>query len=284
MAKGKNKQLAKKGKGGRKVEKHPFVKKEWYKYMSPPSITGSMPLGWTPANKTVGKKIGSDNVLGRVCEVSYADLNKDTRYDWRKVRMQIETVEGHNCYSSFYGLGCTRERICSLIKKGQSLLNIWTDVKTSDGYVLRISLTTCTVRKNGQRSANCYAKSSQIRAIRKVVSRYLVNHAAKSTVAELANKVLSESLSGDLVKRISKIFPVKVVLITKVKVLKKAKLDVKGLVTRANKSLREGPAAQEEKKGRTIQAAVDPKKEGEAQAEGADADKKSVDETEQKQD
>ena len=272
MAKGKNKQLAKKGKGGRKVEKHPFVKKEWYKYMSPPSIIASMPLGWTPANKTVGKKIGSDNVLGRVCEVSFADLDKSSRYNWRKVRMQVETVEGHNCYSSFYGLDSTRERVCSLIKKGQSLIDIWTDVKTADGYILRISLTTCTIRKYNQQTNNCYCKSSQVRAIRKVVSRYLVNHAAKSTVAQLANNVLSESLSGDLVTKICKIFPVKVVLITKVKVLKKAKLDVKGLVTKANKSLREGAAAQEEKgKGRTIKAAVDPKKEADAAEEGAEA-------------
>lgn len=59
MAKGKNKQTIRKGKGGKKVEKHAFVKKEWYKFMSPPSFSGARPIGWTPANKTIGKSKSS---------------------------------------------------------------------------------------------------------------------------------------------------------------------------------------------------------------------------------
>lgn len=55
MAKGKNKQQAKKGRGGKKIEKHSFLKKEWYKVISPPAFTGAKPIGWTAANKTIGK-------------------------------------------------------------------------------------------------------------------------------------------------------------------------------------------------------------------------------------
>ena len=62
-------------------------------------------------------EIGSDNVLGRVAEVTYADLDDKSPYHWRKVKMQVETVEGQNCYTSFYGLDSTRERVASLIQK-----------------------------------------------------------------------------------------------------------------------------------------------------------------------
>jgi len=41
-------------------------------------------------------------------------------------------------------------------------------------------------------------------------------------------------LSKILVKVISNVYPVKVALVTKVKVLKKPKIDIKGLVDRAN--------------------------------------------------
>ena len=252
MAKGKNKQF-KKGKGGRKVEKHAFLKKEWYQVMSPPAFNGSRPLGWTPGNKTIGKKIGKDNVLGRVCEVSYADLDDKTPFHWRKVRMQVETIEGMNCYSSFYGLSCTRERIFSLLKKGQTTIDCWADVKTSDNYILRIFITSCTVRKYGQKKNNCYAKSSQLRVIRKKVQAHLVKFAADKTVNQLANEILSEKVSKNLAKTISRVFPVKVVLVTKVKVLKKAIVDKNTLVKESQQKKVEATTATNEKATKLIE-------------------------------
>lgn len=204
--------------------------------MSPAAFNGSRPVGYTPANKTIGKKIGSDNVLGRVCEVSYKDLNAKSNFHWRKVRMQVETVEGKNCYSSFYGLGCTAERISSLLKKNQTTINIWCDVKTKDGYILRIFVTSCTVRKNRQRKNNCYAKASQLKIIRKRAREHLVKFAQKRTHTDLANAILNEAVSKNLIKNISKTFPVKVVLITKVKVLKKANIDVHSLLKEAKQA------------------------------------------------
>lgn len=250
MAKGKNKQLSKKGKG-RKVEKHAFLKKEWYKYMSPPAFNGSRPLGWIPANKTIGKKIGSDNVLGKVCEASYADLDEKSRSHWRKVRMQVETVDGLNCYSSFYGLGCTRERIFSLIKKGQTLIDCWADVKTSDDYILRVFLTSCTNRKSGQEKANCYAKSSQLRVIRRNIRKQLVGLAKKKNVNAFANSILSEDITKSLAKTISRTFPAKVVLVTKVKVLKKPRVDAGALVKEAQSNIQLAP--KEEKASKLIE-------------------------------
>ena len=53
MAKGKNKQISKKGGARGKQERHPFSKKQWYKIQSPPNVHNSVQVGWTPVNKTV---------------------------------------------------------------------------------------------------------------------------------------------------------------------------------------------------------------------------------------
>jgi hypothetical protein len=77
MTKGKNKQQAKKGgRGGKKVEKASFTKKEWYKVMSPPAFSGSRPIGWTPANKTIGKSksfFHSSSIFA-ICSKSRTDV------------------------------------------------------------------------------------------------------------------------------------------------------------------------------------------------------------------
>lgn len=278
MAKGKNKQLSKKGKG-RKVDKHAFLKKEWYKYMSPPAFNGSRPLGWIPANKTIGKKIGSDNVLEKVCEVSYADLDEKTRYHWRKVKMQVETVEGFNCYSSFYGLDCTRERIFSLIKKGQTLIDCWADVRTSDDYILRVFVTSCTNRKQGQVKNNTFAKSSQLRVIRKNIRKAIVGEAKKKTVNAFANSILSEELSKKLAKTISRTFPAKVVLVTKVKVLKKPRVDAGALIKEAQSNAQ--VTQTQDKTGALIEEIEGEVQEGQEKAEGEQTEQAAEETTEQ---
>jgi ribosomal protein S3AE len=105
MAKGKNKQMSKRGgKGGGKTEKHSFYKKKWYKLQSPPTVGNSVTVGWTPANKTMGTKLSKTNLLGRVAEVSLGDLVDKTPFDFKRVKMQVEEVKSSTCYSSFYGL------------------------------------------------------------------------------------------------------------------------------------------------------------------------------------
>merc|ERR1712183_567434 len=84
MAKGKNKQISKRGGARGKQERHPFSKKQWYKIQSPPNVHNSVQVGWTPVNKTVGTKLSKDNLLNRVCEVSHGDIQDPTNFAWKK--------------------------------------------------------------------------------------------------------------------------------------------------------------------------------------------------------
>jgi len=221
----------KKGGSRNKQERHAFFKKKWYKLQSPPTVGNSTVVGWTPVNKTMGTKLSKDGLLNRVCEVSLADIQENTQFAWKKIKMQVEEVKGNNCYTSFYGIDMIREKLYYFLRKRMSLIDVFADVKTVDGYILRVLVTTFTSRKQGQAKANSYAKASQIRAIRKAFVKVLTKIAQTETIADFASNVLNDIVAGKLTDKGKKIFPLSHVLVRKVKVLKKAKMDLNKLVS-----------------------------------------------------
>merc|ERR1712151_82219 len=231
MAKGKNQKMSKRGNAQKRNEKHAFFKKHWYKLISPPTVSNSVMVGYTPVNKTMGTKLSKDGLMNRVCEVSLADIQENTQFQWKKVKMQVEEVKAQTCYSSFYGINMVREKLYFFLRKKMSLIDVFADVKTADGYFLRVLVTTFTSRKQGQVKSNTYAKTSQIRAIRKAFVKYLTREAAKRTIDSFASNVLNDIISNKLLEKGKKIFPLGNVLVRKVKVLKKSKIDVSKLVT-----------------------------------------------------
>jgi small subunit ribosomal protein S3Ae len=233
MTFGKNKGLSKKGgKGQKKNERHAFSKKEWFKLISAPAFGNPKPIGWIPCNTTIGKRRAEENVIGRICEVVQADINveKNSQFHWRKVKMEVEKVEGGCLYTSFNGMSITREKIMSSLKKRQSLIDLCADVKTQDGFIVRIFAILCTKPVKGQKKVNSYAKSSEVKKIRKNLTKTLLDTAAKSEINKFADLILSDHLTTTLERQANKIYPIRLCLLTKVKVLKKSKIDVGKLV------------------------------------------------------
>merc|ERR1712039_1004249 len=250
MAKGKNKQMSKKGAGGRgKAERHAFFKKKWYKLQSPPSVGASVMVGWTPVNKTIGTKLSKDGLMNRVADVSLGDIQENTSFPYKRVRMQVEEVKSSTCYTSFYGLSMIKEKLYTFLRKKMSLIDVVADVKTQDGYILRVLITTFTSRKQGQLKSNTYAKTSQIRAIRKVFVKNLARIAAGSTISDFAANAINDNLSNRLLEKGKRIFPLSTVLVRKVKVLKKSKIDVNKLVSETNAKRDDGNVG---KKGENV--------------------------------
>jgi len=84
-------------------------------------------------------EIAADSLKGRVFEVSLADLNRESNeHAWRKMKVQVEEVKGYDCFTNFYGMDITRDKLCTLVKKWHSLIEAFVQTKTSDGYLLRI--------------------------------------------------------------------------------------------------------------------------------------------------
>ncbi len=57
----------------------------------------------------------------------------------------------------------TTDKIRSLVRKWQTLIEAHVDVKTTDGYTLRVFCIAFTKKRQGQIKRTCYAQSAQVR-------------------------------------------------------------------------------------------------------------------------
>merc|ERR1712194_619163 len=229
MAIGKNKRLTKSKKGGKKKAVDPFLKKEWYKLIAP-SIFSVKECGKTLITKTQGQKIASDGLKGRVVELSLGDLNKTEETSFKKVRLCVEDVQGYNCILNFHGMDMTRDKLCSLIKKKQSIIEGSVDVRTTDGYIVRMFCIAFTKQRENQVKVTCYAKGAQIRAIREKMVTILSELGSKKDLKALVKEFIAGTTGDQIIRESSPIFPIKDCYIRKVKVLKKPKFDVTSLM------------------------------------------------------
>lgn len=230
MAVGKNKRLTKGGKrGNKKKTGDPFLRKEWFDIKAP-SMFSVRNCGKTLVTKTQGTKIASEELKNRVLELNLADLNNDDIDSHKKVKLCIEEVQGRNCLTNFHGMCLTRDKLCSLIKKWQTLIEAHHDVRTTDGYVVRMFAIAFTNKRADQIKTNCYAQSAQIRKIRAKMVDIMNNEASKVQLRDLVKKLIPEAIGKEIEKQCQGIFPLKDCLIRKVKILRKPKFDITALM------------------------------------------------------
>jgi len=233
MAIAKNKRISKGKKGGKKKAVDPFSRKELY-LVKAPSVFSNKNAGKTIITKTTGTKIASEGLKGRVFELSLADLNGgDEAQAFRKIRLVCEDVQGNNVMTNFHGMDITRDKLCSLIRKWQTLIEASVDVRTTDGYVLRLFAIAFTKKQQNQAAkSTCYAQAGQVRNIRKKMFEIMTEEASKCDLKELVQKFIAQpdSIGAEIEKKCQSIFPLQNVLIRKVKVLKKPKFDLTKLM------------------------------------------------------
>jgi small subunit ribosomal protein S3Ae len=225
MAVGKNKKLGKKKKGTRKIV-DPFSKKEWYDVKAPNSFSVRQ-VGKTVVTKTIGTKVARDGLLGRVFEASLGDLQANSEDDaFRKFKLKVEEVQGSNCLTTFYGMDMTTDKVRSLVRKWHSLIEAHADVKTTDGYVLRVFVIGFTRRRPNQIRKTSYAQHAQVRQIRKKMVDIVTREASAVEVNELVHKLVSEVIGKEIEKATQGIYPLHNVFVRKVKLMRAPKTDL----------------------------------------------------------
>jgi len=224
MAIGKNKKLGKK-KGAKKKVQDPFLRKEWYDVKAPAPFTNRV-VGKTCVTRTTGTKIATDSLKGRVVESSLADLNNN-QDAWRKVKLCIEDIQGKTCLTNFHAMDMTRDKLCQFIRKWQTLIDAHCEVKTQDGYVLRVFVVAFTGKQPTQARKTSYAQHQQIKAIRKKIVEIVSKEASTSNLSDLVAKFNHvDQFPKMITKACQFIYPLSGALIKKVKTLKKPKFDI----------------------------------------------------------
>ncbi|KAG5219288.1 40S ribosomal protein [Salix suchowensis] len=199
--------ISKGKKGGKKKATDPFAKKDWYDIKAP-SIFSVKNVGKTLVTRTQGTKIASEGLKHRVFEVSLADLQGDEDNAYRKIRLRAEDVQGRNVLTNFWGMNFTTDKLRSLVRKWQTLIEAHVDVKTTDNYTLRMFCIGFT------------------KSIRRKMREIMTAQSTSCDLKELVRKFIPESIGKEIEKATSSIYPLQNVFIRKVKILKAPKFDL----------------------------------------------------------
>jgi len=224
MAVGKNKRISKGKKGTKKKVIDPFTKKEWHDILAP-TLFQNRKVGKTIVNRTAGTKISTDALKGRVVSVSLADLNKDEDLSYRKISLRVEDTQGKTCLTNFWGMDFTTDKLKYLVKKWQTLIEAHVDVKTLDGYFIRMFAIGFTSKRANSRRKTFYAQTSQVKQIRKKMFDIMTKEATTVELKELVKKFIPNSIGLQIQNECQGIYPLANVFIRKVKILKAPKYD-----------------------------------------------------------
>jgi len=225
MVVGKNKGLMKGGKkGGKKKPTNPFARKDWYDVKAPAQFK-TRQIGKTPVTRTIGTKIASDGLKGRVFEVSLGDLNENEDA-FRKFKLITEETQGKVCLTNFYAMDLTTDKLRSMIKKKQTTIEAYTDVKTTDGYTLRFFSIAFTKNPKDSNRQTSYAQHGKVKAIRRKMIEIIHKEVQGCDLKQVVCKLIPDSIAKDIEKYCSYIYPLTDVYIRKCKVIKKPKFDL----------------------------------------------------------
>ncbi|KAJ2002890.1 ribosomal 40S subunit protein S1B [Coemansia thaxteri] len=221
--------LSKGKKATKKKVIDPFSRKEWYDIRAP-TVFATRVVGKTLVNRTQGTKNSVDFLKNRVVEASLGDLNNDEEQAFRKFKLRVDEVVGRNCLTSFHSMSITTDKMRSLIKKWQSMVEAHVDVKTTDGYLVRLFAIGFTKRRQNQVKKTTYAQTAQLRAIRKKMFEIMTRVASAGSMKDLMEKFIPEAIGREIEKQCHSIYPLQNVLVHKCKVVKFPRVDAQKLM------------------------------------------------------
>merc|ERR1739845_224726 len=109
----------------------------------------------------------------------------------------------------------------------QTMVQCAVDAKTTDNYHLRVFVVAFTKKQsNNQIKKTTYAQSQQVKQIRKKMTEIVAKQVSNCDVPELIKKLLPDSIASDITKAAMPIYPVENCFVSKIKVVKKPKLDL----------------------------------------------------------
>lgn len=180
-----------------------WKEKAWFEVMAPDYIVEKS-LGETPANEP-------EKLYGRVIEMAKLGVADDLYYDINlKLRFRITNVEGNICKTEFVGHEVAKEQIRSQIRRNRSKIEAIQNVTTKDKAKLRVSSIVITPMRCG---------TSTQKIVRQTIFDIITKAGKKQNFVNFAQNIVNGSVSSEMKKAVSKIYPVVLVDVRKSKVL-----------------------------------------------------------------
>ncbi|KAM9577476.1 small ribosomal subunit protein eS1-like [Trichechus inunguis] len=202
-------------------------------------------IGKTLITRTQGTKIASDGLKRRVFEVSLADLQSD-EVAFRKFKLITEDVQGKNCLTNFHGMDLIYDKMCSMVKKWQTMMEAHVDVKTTDGYLLCLFCVGFTKKCNNQIRKTSYAQHQQERQIQRKMMDMMTQEVQTNELKQVVNKLIPDSIEKDIESLGQSIYLLHDVFVRKVQMLKKPRFELGKLMELHGEGSSSGKATRDE--------------------------------------
>lgn len=175
--------------------------KEWY-IVNSPEMFGIVQIGETFADDP-------EKLMGRVIETTLGEMTSDFSKQNIKLKFKISGVAGKTATTKFMGHELTRDYMRSLVKRRTSKVDGNIVVTTKDGYVVRIKPSAFTVKR---------AQTSQIKAIRDIMTDIVKTRAKESEFAQFIQDIVLGKIASEIYKASKSIYPMRRVEIVKTEV------------------------------------------------------------------
>jgi small subunit ribosomal protein S3Ae len=176
--------------------------KQWYTVRAPRMFNGNV-VAETIADEP-------EKLMGRVADVTLQELTGDFSKMHVKLKFKVNSVKGTDCWTKFTGHELTSDYIRRLTRRKHSKVDGVYDVKTTDGWTVRVKPLAITEKR---------AKSSQEGEIRVISERICKETAAQNDIAGFVKEVVNGELAQAIYKESRLVYPLKRVEIRKSEVI-----------------------------------------------------------------
>ena len=176
--------------------------KGWYMIVAPPYF-GNVELGNVPAAEDA-------QLIGRVAEATLYDITGDFSHQYLKMFFQVNQIDGKTARTLFKGHEYSRDYLRSLVRRRTTKVDGLFNLKTKDGYKLRIAVSALTLSR---------IKTSQEKTIRQIMTKTIAEKAAALTLDQFVQEMVLGKIASDIYNESKKVAPLRHVGIRKSKLV-----------------------------------------------------------------
>lgn len=161
------------------------------------------------------------NAIGRIIETTLFDLvGEEEEQHAIKLKFQIREIQGDVAKTNFKQFELARESLKSMIRKGTSIVDFFSNMKTKDGAGLRVFVIIYTSTK---------INTSRKKAIRRIADKIVEEKAKKLNFDQFVLEAVLGKIASDIFSEAKKIIKIRYASVRKLKIMDYPKKEEKEL-------------------------------------------------------